>query len=881
MSALGAGGMGEVYRARDTRLGREVAIKVLPQHLSSNPDLKARFEREARAISVLSHPHICHVYDVGTQDGTDYLVMELLDGETLADRLKKGSLPLRQALEIGVQIAEALEKAHRAGITHRDLKPGNIMLTKTGAKMLDFGLAKPASSLAAAVSSQTLVTVSKPLTAEGTLVGTFQYMAPEQLQGGETDPRTDIFALGAVLYEVVTGRRAFAGKSQVSVMSAVLEKDPDPISATQPLAPPALEHIINRALEKDPERRWQSAADLASELRWISESGSSASRSGAAVPFRRHSLRRRAGWMMAVAFALAVGIAAGIFVRPQPHLRPVRGLILPPDKTSFALTGNFAGPPVLSPDGDYVVFSAGSEGKSMLWLRPTDAAEANPLPGTEGGIFPFWSPDSHSLGFFSGGKLKVTDINGGAPLAIADALNARGGAWGANGDILYTPDTQAPVLRIGSSGGTPVPATQLDQSRHTSHRWPYFLPDGKHFLYVAINHDASKSDNDAIYYGSLDGKENRPLLHSFSNAIYASGYLLYARDTLLMARAFDPASGQFTGDPLRVTDGVANDSTTWHMDASASSNGLLVLGSGGSSDLSLVWLDRAGKQIGVIADKLPGLINARLSPGGERMALQIDAGVNDLWVLDLSRGVRTRITFGPNNNSSPVWSPDGEWIAYAGTRNGQISLYRRRADGSGGEELLLSDHRKISQCALCGDLPVDWSRDGRYLLYLAGPPGPNAAVWALPLTGDRKPFLVVAAPSPPQFGRGAQLSPDARWLAYGSAESGHPEIYVIPFRGGQGKWQISQGYGLTPEWGADGKEIYYAGSGGKIFSVSVSEERDAIRFGAPTLLFASPSTQQSLFDVTPDNKKISIDVISQQTSQPLTIIINWMAGLKK
>jgi eukaryotic-like serine/threonine-protein kinase len=883
--------MGEVYRARDTRLGRDVAIKVLPQHLSSNPDLKARFEREARAISALSHPNICHLYDIGSQEGTDYLVMELLEGETVAERLQKGPLPLKHALEYGIHIADALEKAHKSGIVHRDLKPGNIVLTKEGAKLLDFGLAKPSVAAIGAIAgaSSGKLTPSTPtmsvaalaspaggLTQQGTIVGTFQYMAPECLQGQEADARSDLFSFGCVLYEMVTGRRAFEGKSQLSVITAILEKDPEPVSVVQPGTPAALEHVIWRALAKDALERWQTASDVGGELKWIAESASSAS-----LPLPASSARRGWRWtasIAAAAAALAFGIVIGIFSRPEPQQRAVHTVILPPEKTTLALIGDFAGPPVLSPDGAYLAFTAtDAEGHSMLWLRPMNSLEARALPGTEGAIFPFWSPDSHSLAFFDK-ELKITDLNGGTPQAIAATGSGRGGTWGADGVILYAPDTQAPIMRVSARGGPPVAVSHIDQSLHTSHRWPFMLPDGKHFLYSAINHDPSKSANDGIYFASLDARENYLLVKSLSNAIYANGYILFARDTQLMAQRLDPATGALSGEPQRVTDGVANDLSTWHVAASASANGLLALGTGGSADVELVWVDRTGKQLSVAANKLTNLQNVRISPQGDRLALQIDTGMNDIWVADLKRGVRTRLTFGESTYSSyPIWSPDGKSIVYSFVSRDARSgiIYRRAADGSGPAEVLYDGKHM--------DVPADWSSDGKYLLFdrmdsALGSVG-HEQVWALPVTVKREPFLVtetgvVALPLSPR------LSPNSRWLALTSSESGQNEVFVISFPSGHGKWQISPAGGVAPFWRSDGKELFYL-AGFTVMSVSVTESAGSIQFGPPQSLFTTPYAQNARFDAAPGAKKFLVNRVAQQTNQPVTIISNWPAELKK
>ncbi len=878
-SPLGAGGMGEVYRARDTRLDRTVAIKVLASHLSSSPELKQRMEREGRAISSLNHPHICQLYDIGSQDGTDYLVMEFLEGESLAERLRRGPLPLPEILKIGIAVAEALAVAHRSGIVHRDLKPGNIMLTHAGAKLMDFGLAKPlgaqpaASGSASAPSFTAAATLSgpsplSPLTTAGSIIGTIQYMAPEQIEGKEADARSDIFAFGAVLYEMVTGRRPFSGKSQISLASSILEKDPDPVSTTNPNVSPAFEHVLTTCLQKTPDDRFQSAHDIKIELQWIA-----ADKTAVAAPTKETapatSIKQRVGWAVALALALALGVAAGVFFHGPVHaIQAIRTVIDPPAKTTINLVGDSAGPPVLSPDGSSIAFTAtGSDAKTMLWVRPMNLLDARMLPGTENAIFPFWSPDSRSLGFFADGKLKTTDLNGGSAQVVADAPFGRGGAWGPSGDIVFSPLTQSVLMRVKASGGTPVPISKMDTARHTSHRWPFFLPDGEHFLYVAINHDPAKAATDAVYYASLDGRDNRELLRTQSNAVYGGGYLLFARGDQLLAQAFNPANGTLSGDPQSLAKGVANDIATWHMDASASDDGLLVFASGGSGDWQLLWVDRSGKQISTVTDKLTNLQDSRISPQGDRIALQIDNGMNDIWVLDVARGIKTRLTFGPVSDTHPVWSPDGKWIAYASDREGFSTLHRKRSDGSGAEELLIKETEL--------HLPTDWSPDGKYLLYGRGTSLGDAALWAVPLEGERKSWQIVP------HGFAGNLSPDGHWLAYGSLESGAPEVYVVPFRGGQGKWQVSAHGGQLPHWSKDGKELFYMDTTYTLLVVPVKDVGGALQFGAAQTVVSNWSAPSVFYDISPDGKKILLPRVSQQVSQSVTVVTNFTAGLKK
>ena len=882
-SPLGSGGMGEVYRALDTRLDRAVAIKVLASHLSSSPELRQRMEREARAISSLNHPHICQLYDIGSQNGTDFLVMEFLEGETLAERLRKGPMPLNEIFNVAIAIAEALAVAHRQGIIHRDLKPGNIMLTASGAKLMDFGLAKPlamqtanASSVAppsfTAAATMSSPSPISPLTTAGSIVGTIQYMSPEQIEGKEADARSDIFAFGAVLYEMATGKRPFAGKSQISLASAILENDPPPMSAVNPVTPSAFEHVVTTCLQKNPDDRFQTAHDIKLELQWIASDRTPAA---TAAPAPAAPKRERLGWAAAVVIAILLGALAGIFLhRPTPPAPSIRTVINPPEKTTLTLTGDSAGPPVLSPDGRVLAFAAvAADGKTALWVRPMNSLDARMLADTDNAIFPFWSPDSHSIAFFADGKLKIIDLAGGSALVICDAELGRGGAWGPGGVILLAPNVNSPIMRISTSGGSLSPTTKIDTEQHTSHRWPFFLPDGKHFIYLAIHHDAAKAGNNTLYYASVDGRENRALFRSQSNAIYANGYLLFARGEQLMAQLFDPATGTLSGEPQILARGVMNDSSTWHMDASASGDGLLVFGSGGSGDLQLVWFDRAGKEVSVIADKVPNLMGGSISPQGDRVALQIDMGANDIWVLDLTRGVRTRLTFGPIANQFPVWSPDGQWIAYGSLRseNGmnRFHLVRKRSDGSGAEEELLSSG-SAEQIT-----PDSWSRDGKTIIYTQRTEDGKLALWALPLEGERKPLVVMP------LGDAGELSPDGHWLAYQSVESGQNQVYVVGFGGRQGKWQVSSVSAVLPSWSRKGDELYYIDQSYNIIAVPVKEVGGALQFGSPQKMVSNWSAPNVFYDVSPDSKKVLLARVAQQVSQSVTVVTDFAAELKK
>ena len=876
--------MGEVYRALDVRLNRTVAIKVLASHLSSTPERKQRMQREARAISSFSHPNICQLYDIGSQGDTDYLVMEFLEGETLADRMLRGAMSLTEVCKIGVAIADALALAHRQGIVHRDLKPGNVMLTPGGAKLMDFGLAKPLNPNASNPSSHsppaftaapTLTRTSGlgPLTTAGSLVGTVQYMSPEQIEGKEADPRSDIFALGAVLYEIYTGKPPFSGKSQISVASSILDKEPDPISSFKPQTPPAFEHVVTVCLRKNPEERYQSAQDVKVELQWIAAEGA-VETSG--ISPTRSARRERLAWGAALLAAIALAIAAlnGYSLRHAQPLPGMRAIITAPPKTSFNLEGDFAGPPVLSPDGTLIAFAAtDSENNISLWLRPVNSLDARVLPDTKSAMFPFWSPDSHSLGFFADSKLKTIEINGSSAQPIADAPFGRGGAWGAGSVIIFSPNTQSSLMRVSSNGGIPVNVTNLEVGRHTSHRWPFFLPDGRHFLYLAIHHDADRSANDTLYYASLDGSENRALLSSHSNAVYAAGFLLFSRDDQLMGYPLDAATGKLSGAPQTVARGVVSDVSTWHTDASASENGLLVVGTGARTDWQLVWVTRGEKQITPVAEHLVNPQLVRIAPQGDRIALQLDNAQSDIWILDLARGgPPTRLTFGPVSNQYPVWSPDGKWIAYSTARNGHFQVYRKLADGSGAEELLLTDEQEIAA--------TDWSRDGKYLLYSRASSGSNWEIWTLPLAPGSKPYMVV----PHALNRvtsGGRFSPDGRWIVYASGESGASEVYVAGFGPAQGRWQVSSSGGRLPQWSRNGKELYYMDEKFTFFAVPIREVGGALQFGTSEPFVREWSAPNVFYDAAGDGSKFLLDRISQHASQSVTVLTNFPSGLMK
>jgi Tol biopolymer transport system component len=876
--ALGAGGMGEVYRARDKRLERTVAVKVLPTEVSANAERRQRFEREARTISSLNHPNICALYDVGSQDGIEYLVLEFVEGETLEKRLEKGPLPTDVLLRHGMEIADALEKAHRSGVIHRDLKPANIMLTKSGAKLLDFGLAKWS---AAGTSEQeilkTLTGGGTKLTEQGTILGTFQYMAPEQLEGKEADARTDLFAFGEVLYEMAAGRPAFAGKTKASLIAAILSAEPAPISTVQPMTPPALERLVRGCLEKDPDERWQTAHDVKLQLRAIAEGGSQI-----AVPAPMVAQRKRRERFLAAA-AITGALATILFAvlywsRTPERARIVRSYIKAMPNSSFVVTaqqGGFA----ISPDGVRLAYVAqNAEGRALLWVRPLDSLEAQALAGTEEASFPFWSPDGRYIGFFASGKLKKIEASGGPPLTLCDAPNPRGGTWNEYGEILFTPNLNVPLHRVSASGGAPIPVTSLDHPERgvTTHRWPQFLPDGRHFIYVAGTPLTPRENPvNAIMVGSLDSKESKLLLHSHASAQYVSGQILFLRQSTLMAQPFDAKRLELTGDAFPIADPVLESELTLYSMFSAAENGLLAYMEGTSSaSRELLWLDRTGKKVG----EVPGsdtYMSPRISPDGKKILYTLVGPWYEVWSYDMSLGVKTRLTFGTGSGRahlSAVWSPDGQRIAYMSIRAGKWGLDEKAADGSGNEEVLMEETQYIKYMN-------DWSPDGKYLSFQQTLQGVNE-IWLLPLTGERKPIPFLQS----QFAANlSSFSPNGKWLAYCSTESGEQKVYVVPFPGAGGKWEVSPGGGCYARWRRDGKELFYISADNKIMAAEVKSEGSSFGIGAVKPLFETRVYRSTFggYDVSADGQRFIICYEPGQPNVAITLVQNWDAELKK
>ena len=872
LSPLGAGGMGEVYRAKDTRLERTVAVKVLPSHMASSPEVRQRFEREAKTISQLSHPHICALYDVGREGETEYLVMELLEGETLSDRLAKGPLPLEQTLRFGTEIADALDKAHRQGIVHRDLKPANVMLTKSGVKLLDFGLAK-AMAPATQQSSLTSLPTQQGLTQEGTILGTFQYMAPEQLEGKEADGRTDIFAFGAVLYEMATGKKAFPAASQASLITAIMSSEPPPISSFQPTSPAALDRVVKTCLAKDPEDRWQSATDLKRELRWIGE-GSQAGSTAQPAP----AARRRAGsgiaWLIALVCAVAA-IAAALGLWRVRSARPpaVHSFVLPPEKTAFELTGDEAAPPAISPDGERIVFGA----SGRLWVQSLSKGVTTALPSSERGVFPFWSPDSRSIGFFSGGKLRTVEAAGGPAQVLCDAPTPRGGSWGSAGVIVFAADFRGGLSRIPASGGVPAAVTKVDAARHTTHRWPWFLPDGKRFLYLAANHANPKSPESAIYVGSVDGGEARRLMPSYGSVQTVPGWLLTVRENSLTAMPFDEDRASVSPPGVSVANDANFDSGVWRGVFTASRTGLLAYqlareGSGGQ----LTWYDMTGHPTGTVGERGESYA-MRLSPDGRRASVIQGDPNNDIWIYELERGVRARLTTDAQVLPSPIWSTDGSEILFVvgnpTPEKPDYVLARVPSFGAGEKKIILRSPIRMES--------TDWSRDGRYVLFDRGNIG-STDIWAVELAKPDKPFPLVQTPFLDTTGL---FSPDGRWVAYVSMQTGSFEVYVTAFPAGGAPYQVSASGGRLPLWSADGRTLYFIGDRDELMAAEVDGSGARFEIRTPKPMFPLPvfvgPRLASAYAITPDGKRILANAAPDVAASRIAFVTNWQSGIVK
>lgn len=872
--------MGEVFRARDTRLDRTVAIKILNQSLADAPEVRQRFEREARAVSSLSHPHICALYDIGRQDGIEYLVMEYLEGETLAARIERGPLATADLLRYASQIADALDKAHRRGIVHRDLKPGNVMLTKSGAKLLDFGLAKGAEILQGDIGSSP--TVSHPLTTKGTIVGTMQYMSPEHLEGKEADARSDIFSFGAMLYEMATGKKAFDAKSQASLIAAILKEDPRPVRELQPMAPPLLESIVKSCLAKDPDERPQSAHDLKRELDWIRESSGISQVAQPAVE-RPSSRRKTLRIVLAsvVCTILAAGALAFLF-RPQPPPIERFEFSIPLQEEMSHLA--------LSPDGRMLAFVSPDRdsGANMVSVQRVGSAAISVLSGTEGASYPFWSPDDAYVGFFADGKLKKVAVSGGAPQILATATTGRGGSWGRRGVIVFAPQAAGWLWKINADGSNLAPLTEkiFDPTKIISHRWPLFLPDGEHLLFTALTYTNITDVNArGLYFGSITGETKRVTPIARSNPGYANGYLFYLDEKRsLNAIHFDASKGTVAGDSQVVADLVGYQPAVYWGAFSVAENGTIVYNPTVGAALSvLTWFDRAGKELGRVGD-IGVIANPTLSPDGTRVAMDIadsKANSTNLWLIDLKRGTNSRFTFDRSEDAGGVWSRDGSLVAYRSLQTSDTNMFVKHAQGMQPPKSIFSVK---ANAQVTDDIGANsWSLDDKEILCTLQPSSGGSQLVLLSTLSDKMtPFLSTKASE-----TNGQISPDGKWVAYASNESGDWEVYVTTFPTAAGTWQVSRGGGIEPRWRGDGKEMLYIGAKNTFTAVPISSE-GTISIGNPVPLFRTQlraqvsSTDLFSYDVTKDGQRFLVNRYAKPAQvAPLHIVLNSTAPLTK
>jgi Tol biopolymer transport system component len=864
ITLLGSGGMGEVYQAKDTRLKRDVALKVLPDTFAQDTDRLARFQREAELLATLNHPNIAGIYGLEESDGVRALVLELVEGPTLADRIAKGPIPIDEALPIARQIADALEAAHEKGVVHRDLKPANVKVTPDGkVKVLDFGLAKMLESTispgVAAVTTNSPTITTPAMTQMGVILGTAAYMSPEQAKGRPVDRRTDIFAFGCVLYEMLRGHRAFDGEDVTEILGRVVTAEPE-WERLPARTPPSIRRLLRRALNKDPRHRLGDMRDARIELEEGETESEPMISSGATRGMRM-------AWVVATAAGVVAAVVAVPAVRhlyetPRPFPPEMRLQIMTP---STAVPFEFA----LSPDGRQIVFVAFDDGPQRLWLRPLDKTDAQPVAGTEGAEYPFWSADSRSIGFFALGKLYRVDIGGGFPQALANASPGRGGTWNADGTILFAPGTQRPLLRIAASGGEASAITRLNPPHQTGHRFPQFLPDGRHFLFYAVG----GPQESGIYLGSLDGGEPKRLTGADSAGAYLEpGHVVFVRQGSLVARRLNLAQGELMGDSVTIADQVGHDNFALGA-FSVVSNGRLAYRSGGASRQQLKWFDRTGKAVGAVSEPdANNLLYPELSPDGRRVAVQRTIQNNaDIWLLDLVRGGFTRFTSDNAADNLPLWSPDGTRIVFQSSRNGTFNLYVKPTSGTGTEEVLLETTNNKA--------PQDWSKDGRFILYYElDSQTDQRDLWAVDVTTkERKPRAVVKTPFEERNG---QFSPDGRWVAYETNESGRFEIVVQPFPEPSGKWQVSTSGGIAPRWRVDGKELYFIAPDSKLMAVVVTALGATFEAGAPVVLLStrilgggSGSFAKHQYAVSRDGHFL-INQVEDSITTPITLIIN-------
>ena len=874
LSPLGAGGMGEVYRARDGRLGRDVAIKVLPQHLSANSEVRARFEREAKTVSSLNHPNICTLFDVGREGDTDYLVMELVEGETLAQRLSRGALPAPEVLKLGAQIADALDRAHRAGVIHRDLKPGNVMLTRTGAKLMDFGLARGVGLAGAPGSGVSITgltqspTIAQPLTAEGTIIGTFQYMAPEQLEGKEADTRSDIWALGCVLYEMATGTRAFEGKSQASLIATIMHTDPRPLRELAPATPESLDRLIRECLAKDPEERRQSAGDVRRELGKIARGDDTVA---TAAPAAKSAMTRT----IVIAAVAAVAAAFGSFFvshrgeKKSTAPEQIAFTIPAPPGSRFRFTidedGTRLAPPCISPDGRQIVFGVvDASGQRMLVRRSLDELAVHTITGSVEGRIPFWSPDNRTVGFFSDGKLRKVSIAGGSPVTVADgAPNARGAAWSARGVILYTPSANSGLYKVSADGGVPEQVTFPDTTLpDISHRWPIFMPDGEQFVFLVWTNNAAVRDSvGGLYLGNLSSHDVKRIAPASSSAAYVDGSLIFARDGALVIAPFDLARASL--GELKPTDQrVGWDPGTGGALFTLSSNGTLLCRENAAlGQARLVWFDRFGAP----GDTISGpanfrAINIARNGNGAAVCAGNTMGDGDIWLLDFNRRLMSRFTTGTADEQDPRISMDGRNIAYTSDVDGPYHVFTAPADRSfpPQKHALPADDWNL----------LDWSPDGKLMLMST-----STHLWLVDVaTRHVEPLRPVSGSFASSAG---SFSPDSRWITYWSSDSGRDEIYVGPSTAGGGQWQVSTNGGLRPHWSNDGREIVYTNLDGDLLSARV-DTQNGFRTEAPRRLFRIGPN--AVWAASGDHTRFLVAVRAASViDPPLKVVTHWLS----
>jgi eukaryotic-like serine/threonine-protein kinase len=889
-AAIGAGAMGEVYRARDPRLGRDVAIKVLPGSFTTDPDRLRRFEQEARAAAALNHPNILAVYDIGARDGVPYVVSELLEGQTLREQLSAGPLSVRKAVEYAIQIAHGLEAAHEKGIVHRDLKPENLLVMANGrVKILDFGLAKltdgPLGSAGPAEAGSD--TTHTSITMPGVVLGTVGYMSPEQIRGLPTDHRSDIFSFGAILYEMLSGHRAFRGDTTADTMMAILKEPHAPVPAERNL-PAALERIVDRCLEKAAAARFQSAGDLAFALEGLSSHSDAAAMTATSAPARSW---RPLPWALAALFAvtsLALAVVHYFVASESPQAAlTYRSSILPPEHVTFS-TAVPAGGLALSPDGRRLVFTAaGQEGRPMLWVRSLDGLSAQALAGTEFGGYPFWSPDSRFIAFFQANKLKKIDVAGGSPVTLCDTPRssglAAGGTWNRDGVILFALAT-AQIYRVSDLGGTPAPATTLDASAGETQHWaPFFLPDGRHFLYFAAGSKTGGPDDpNGVYVASLDSPDRKLLFPGGSNAKYSEGYLVFPRERILVAQPFDASRLELKGDAVPIADQISVGGLSGRTGAfSVSETGVLAYQSGFQEVHSqLNWVDRKSLQTTAIGAQA-AYGDVELSPDREQAAVSVldpQRRTRDVWMFDVARGVRTRFTLEPTDEQTAIWSPDGSHVVFNSRPKGYFDLYEQDVNGASGPTVLQTDAQNKT--------PWSWSPDGKFILYSTGGYAiGNYDLWLLPMTGDSQPRVPSPFLQTPFNEYNARFSPDGRWVAYVSDETGLNEVYVTRFPGPSGKWPVSAGGGNYPRWRADGKELFYLARDNKLMAATVKSQGTEFDVTSAQPLFDihhPGANSRYPYDVSADGQRFLVNTIVEQTAlPPITLVVNWAAGLHK